>query len=122
MTEEAVTLIEKMKSEGIEYINLNIWDDFYDDNYVPDGKIQKTHAYIEDNNFTSDEEELLMFCFYGYLVENFKDELEGVKVIDGGDEVYFENITHKKLDGIMTRLESIELTFGGIPYNIYSES
>ncbi|MEK6828864.1 MAG: hypothetical protein AABY15_01970 [Nanoarchaeota archaeon] len=122
MTEEALALIEKMKSKGIESVSLNIWDDFYDDDYVPEGKIQKTHAYIESGDFSEDEKELLMLCFYGYLIEKFKDELQDVKIMDYGDEIHFEHLTHKKLDAIMMELEKIELTFGGIKYNIYSES
>lgn len=122
MNEEAKKLIEKMKSNNKTKIHLNIWDDFYEDDYVPEGEKQETHAYIEDYFFSDDEKELLMMCFHGYLVENFKEELDGVKVIDGGSEIYFENLTHRKLWDIMKKLEAIELTFGGIPYNIYSES
>jgi len=122
MNEKAINLIEKMKSNNKTSIHLNIWDDLYEDDYVPEGQKQETHAYIEDSFFSDDEKELLMMCFHGYLVETFKEELEGVKVIDGGYEIYFKDITHKKLDSIMRKLDSIELTFGGIPYNIYSES
>ena len=30
-----------------EKISVNIWDDYYDDGYVPEGKIQETYAYLE---------------------------------------------------------------------------
>jgi hypothetical protein len=30
-------------------INVNIWDDYHDDGYVPEGEIQETYAYIESD-------------------------------------------------------------------------
>ena len=34
--------------EQLEYIHINIWDDFYDDGYVPKGEKLETYIYIEN--------------------------------------------------------------------------
>lgn len=36
-------------------INVNIWDDFHDVGYAPDGEIQGTYAYVEDSNMADDD-------------------------------------------------------------------
>ena len=122
MIKEAQEVIERLNQMGIDSIPLNIWDDFYEDGYVPEGKKQETHAYIESSKISEDDKELLMEAFHGYLILHFTSELAGVTVGYGGDEIYFTNLTHKKLDAIMDRFDEVELTFGGIPYSIYSES
>ena len=33
----------------MEKISINIWDDYCDDGYVPEGKTQDTYAYIESD-------------------------------------------------------------------------
>jgi hypothetical protein len=35
--------------ETFERIPINIWDDFYDDGFVPEGKIQETFIYVEED-------------------------------------------------------------------------
>lgn len=35
-----------MKSNN-QTIGINIWDDYFEDGYVPEGEIQKTYAYVE---------------------------------------------------------------------------
>lgn len=34
----------------LEYIPINIWDDFYDDGYVPEGEKLETYIYVEDSD------------------------------------------------------------------------
>lgn len=122
MREDVYDTLGRLSEKGVESINLNIWDDFYDDDYVPEGKEQKTYAYIEDSDISEDDQEILMDAFHKYLLTNFKEELAGVTIGYGGDRIYFTHLTHNKLDSILKKLDGVELTFGGIPYNIYSES
>ena len=77
-------------------IPINIWDDFYDDGYCPEGEIVKTYAYVE--NYSMDEElkERALECFYNLL-----KQIDFMKVVDitfCGDRINFENISHKILD------------------------
>lgn len=101
-------------------IPINIWDDFWDDGYSPEGEIVKTHAYVE--NYSMDEElkERAMECFY-----NFLKQLDFMQVVDmrlSGDRIYFENISHKILDHLMTYLDVYELCVDEHVLSIYSES
>jgi len=39
----------------IKSIPVNIWDDYYDDGFIPKGEKQKTYIYIEDSNFLQED-------------------------------------------------------------------
>jgi hypothetical protein len=47
--------LEQIKKEdsfsfgNIDKINVNFWDDFHDDGYVPEGEVTESFAVIEDN-------------------------------------------------------------------------
>lgn len=36
-------------------IIINIWDDYYDDGYVPDGEKLETYIYVEDYDYSLEE-------------------------------------------------------------------
>lgn len=38
--------------EKIKSIPINIWDDYYDDGYVPEGEKQETYLYVEDSDLS----------------------------------------------------------------------
>lgn len=40
---------------SIETIHINIWDDYHDDGFVPEGETQETYAYVEGSDLTDDE-------------------------------------------------------------------
>lgn len=101
-------------------IPINIWDDFWDDGYCPDGEVVKTHAYVE--NYSMDEElkERAMECFYNYL--KTLDFMNEVTIRLSGDRIYFVNISHKILDNLMAYLDLVELVVDDNVLSIYSES
>ena len=41
--------------EKCDNICINIWDDFYEDGYVPEGEIQETYGYVEESTYSDDE-------------------------------------------------------------------
>jgi len=129
-------------------IPINIWDDFYDDGYVPEGKILETYAYVEDYDLPE------IYCkkVLDFLLEQINNfQLDGVKTwieyydskikyptmtkekceLLGIDydkihftrwEIRFENLTHKQLDNLIKYLDFANLKYNGVPLNIYSES
>ena len=135
----------------IKSIPINIWDDFYDDGYVPKGEVLETYCYVENDLPFVYRQKVLDF-FFEELEKIFKDpKLVDVKIwkdtfdskikyptmtpekCESADipydkfhfsrpEIRFQNLTHKKLDILMIVLNNMELKYQGIPLNIYSES
>lgn len=115
-------------------IDVNIWDDFYDDGHVPENDIQETYAYIEavhvGDLYVTLEKEDQKEIFLLIAKEIQKFSLNGFTmslVLEnrGGDKRWilkFKNLTHKNLDIIAPKLVSLKLKFKDIPLNIYSES
>jgi len=77
--------------EELEKISINIWDDFYDDDYVPKGKIQETFIYVEENISLVDKDDIMMYI-YPFLTEFFKHSVTKVKY--DGNKIWLLNITH----------------------------
>lgn len=128
--------------EKIERIPINIWDDYYEDGYVPEGKIQETYIYVEDSNISLlDQRESLSKLFL-YMNDNL--DLKGVEMtmrfFDSkmrypnlkGEEyesmhyqrwkIEIENLTHKRREKLMDELNAANLSYKDIPFDIYSES
>ncbi len=59
-------------------VNINIWDDFYDDGYVPAGKTQQTYVYVEEReyDFSEDLQDEIMKFFY--------EQIKSSKHLEGG--------------------------------------
>lgn len=58
-----------------EIISINIWDDYYEDEYVPAGEVQKTYIHVEDNNISLDKtreylEKVLDYVYSDVNLEN----------------------------------------------------
>jgi hypothetical protein len=136
---------------NLEKININIWDDFYDDGYIPEGKKQESYIYVEeyDNGITEEKKKECLEVLLRYINENLN--VSGVKIwmkyydsrikypkineIDNPQfmkehpnfhfcrwEIRIEDLTHERLDEWMEKLEDVSLSVDGIPFNIYSES
>lgn len=104
----------------LKSIPINIWDDYYDDGYVPDGKIQATYAYIEEYDVLTDEDkEPIIQVFYDYLKTL---NLEGVELNTDGCLVFFKHLTHRRREKLVEELEQSKLQHEGIPFGFYSES
>jgi hypothetical protein len=125
-------------------INVNIWDDFHDDGYVPDGETQETYAYIESNGEVEDVDcknvlELLktnieMLAKPEWNLVLYVDYYDSAKVypnLVGTEHAWclykrwqleMKNITHEALDYLVENLQKQQLKYNGIPLDIYSES
>lgn len=137
--------------ENLKEIHINIWDDFYDDGYIPEGKKQETYIYVEENekDITHENQKRCLDVLLKYINENLN--INGVKIwmeyydsrikypdINEVDnpvfmkqhpnfhfcrwEIKIEDLTHERLYEWMSKLEEANLSIDGIPFNIYSES
>ena len=68
-------------------IPFNIWDDYYDEDCVPEGEIQETRGYVEEyDKFTDEQKEAATQVIYNYLKTL---DLTGVEMQWDGPEIYF---------------------------------
>lgn len=133
----------KIKTMGnLEFIPINIWDDFWDDNYIPEGETQETYIYVEDSDLSHEIRYDALQVLMKYIAHNI--HLEGVRLelkfhdstleypnLVGTEhewclykrwEIKVENLTHKRLDVLVRELEAAKLELKGVPLLIYSES
>ena len=123
-------------------IPINIWDDFYDDGYVPEGEIQKTYIYVEDSELDLETRKNALEILLNHL--NTKVDLPGVKLwmefydskkkypkLIGTEyesflfqrwEIKVENLTHERLHRLVEELQEANLSLNGAEFIIYSES
>lgn len=130
------------KEENTPKININIWDDFYDDNFVPAGKIQDTFIYVDELDMSeTDKTEYLEFLF-NYIKYNMNTD--GIKIWMGyydskilypninvvehpnfhftRPEIRLENLTHKRLDEWIQHFNDKNVLYKGNKLHVYSES
>ena len=107
-------------------IDINIWDDFYDDGYVPEGEVTETFIYVEDGGIPVNKKKEYLEILLGYIKTNLN--IEGINLwmgnskYSGDPQIKLEGITHKRLHEWMDVLDEVKITGDGIPFNIYSES
>jgi len=108
-------------NKEIKEIHVNIWDDFYDDGHIPEGKIQESHIYVEekDSDISEDEKEEILMLLLGYIQNNIP--MEGVELTMNGD-IQIKHMTHVQLGNMMKIFDDVKFTYAGIPLSIYSES
>lgn len=123
-------------------IGINIWDDYYDDGYVPEGENQSTYAYVEAK--LSDED-----C--KNLLESFKLKLESLSSLDkeikltlnyydsaekypnlvGTEHAWclykrwqleFSHLTHELREQVVEDLKTWNFKYQGQDVEVYSES
>lgn len=126
----------------LEKIHINIWDDFYDDGYVPIGEKQETKIYIEESGIPFDKEKQYLEFLLDYINNNLNAGGVGLWMefyeckkkypnLIGTDaeslffdrwEIKIEGLTHERLSEWMMNLENSNISIDGIPFEIYSES
>lgn len=125
----------------IEYIPVNIWDDFYDDGYVPEGEKQETYAYVEDLTISKElQHQALCKLMYAiarlsgnspvtYKMFYYDSKVKYPDMVDVPGfplferwELRLENLTHAALSELLKDLDRAKLTVDEIPLKIYSES
>jgi hypothetical protein len=132
------------KTYTVTRIPINIWDDFYDDGYVPEGEFQSTYAYVEDTDIPEDSRKQFLDATFDYMKECLKLQEEGVEMemyfhdsfkenpsLVGTEhewclykrwQINFKHLTHKRLDKLIEELNSAKFEIEGVPFVFYSES
>ena len=64
--------------EKLEYIPINIWDDFYDDGYVPEGEKVETYIYVEDTDIPQEKRKEYLEVLLDYINKNLNTS--GIKL------------------------------------------
>lgn len=123
-------------------IPVNIWDDYYEDGYVPVGKKQETYIYVEDDKLPHDIRKMYLGVLLRYINDNFKkndvnfwlhfyDSAEKYPQLVGTEnefclfkryEIRVENLTHANKDELLNILQQSKLKIGDKPFRFYSES
>lgn len=129
--------------QNLQKIPINIWDDFYDDGYVPEGERLETYIYVEDSKISHEKRKECLEVLLDFINKNLNTE--GVKLwmefyesrkkypnlVGNPDaekmffdrwEIKIEGLTHKRLGDWMVILESSGIKVDDIPFLIYSES
>lgn len=128
--------------EKLEYIPINIWNDFYDDGYVPEGEKLETYIYVEDSDIPQEKRKEYLQVLLEYINKNLNSN--GIKLwmelyesrkkypnLIGTEyehmffdrwEIKLEGLTHERLHEWMKVLENVDIKVDDIPFHIYSES
>ena len=126
----------------IKRIPINIWDDYYEDDYIPKDKKQETYIYVEDTDISLEKRKECLMLLYEYMTS--KLDLRNIKMnlffcdskvkypkLIGPEyeylhfqrwEIRLENLTHKRRFKLVNELNNAKLSIDGIPFEIYSES
>lgn len=123
-------------------IHINIWDDYYEDDYIPEGEKQETYIYVENSDLSHDKQRECLQYLLDWMIVNVK--LEGVKMwlffyvskdkypnLVGTEhewclfdrwEIRIENLTHERRYELVEELEKADLHDDVIPFEIDSSS
>lgn len=126
-----------------DFIPINIWDDYYEDDYVPKDEIQNTYIYVEDKDLSLEFKKECLEVILNYIdkhiklkdvnmwLELFESKKKYPNLVGNPDtekmffdrwEIKVENMTHKQREVLVEMLNDAELSLNDIPFNIYSES
>jgi hypothetical protein len=123
-------------------IDINIWDDYYEDGFIPEGKFQETYIYIEEEDFSDeDNKECLsiilkyietkldlknvdIFLYYYDSRTLYPENIEKMheSLILKRWEIRLKHLTHKRKEQLMGELNRAGLFFKNSFLNFYSES
>ena len=123
-------------------ISVNIWDDYHDDGYVPEGKIQETYADIESDLAEQDCKNVLELIMQNIeqlakpewslkLYMNYYDSAKVYPNLVGTEhedclykrwQLEMKNISHEAREYLVEALQEQNLKYQETPLNIYSES
>lgn len=126
----------------MKQININIWDDYHDDGYVPEGEKQETYAYVEcDLNhddckkvlelIKKEIEQVAQPSLNLELSVEFYDSSKVYPNLVGTEHEYclykrwqleIKNLTHEAREELVEQFKQKKLSYSGIPIVVYSES
>ena len=137
--------VEMVKEKQIN-IPINIWDDYYEDDHIPEGQKQETYIYVEDSNLPMEFRKECLEYLLPIIRQNVGPEVRLFKKLYDSKlkypkltgeehehmhfarwEIRVENMTHKVRHELVKKLNSLNLSYNknfsyNIPFKIYSES
>ena len=122
----------------MEKIGINIWDDYYDDGYVPEGEIQETYIYVEEKISLNHQKNILENIL-SYIEDNniFPKIVDyEIKLYDSKEkypnlsddthykryELRLKNFTHELRHKVLKQLKKSKLKYKNKELLFYSES
>jgi len=129
--------------KNLKNIPINIWDDFYDDGYVPEGEKLETYIYVEDTDISQEKRKKYLETLLEYINKNLNTDgvklwlelyesrkkypnlvgnPEAEKMFFDRWEIKVEGLTHRRLHEWMKVLENVHIEADGLPFYIYSSS
>ncbi len=114
-------ILERKKPMCVGKIPFNIWDDYYDEDCIPEGEKQVTHGYVEllKDEITEEQRSEIVSLILDNLLTL---DLPSVDLENINNRIYFTNLTHKRRYKLIEELELLQLKYHGIPIEFYSES
>jgi hypothetical protein len=128
---------------SIEAIHVNIWDDYHDDGFVPEGEVQETYAYVEGGDLVDDDKRAVLLQLQ-QTVESIKVPESalvcGVEWYDSalvypslvGTEherhlykrwqLQLKHLPHSERESLVEVLGRLQLQYNGRTVVVYSES
>ena len=124
-------------------ININIWDDYYEDGFVPEGKNQETYAYVDNGDLSDDDQRDVLKLLQAHVMEmkqpgssiecnlNWYDSAQVYPALVGTEhewclykrwQLELKNIPHCERELIVAVMADLQLRYGDRPVLIYSES
>ena len=118
--------------------DINIWDDYYEDGYVPDGELQETYAYVETSKVKQDKQKVYLEELMRLIVDQkLLPETVEMTIVDydsatkypnliGTESAYllyrrwelrFKHLTHELRENLVEKLQKYSSRFV-----VYSES
>lgn len=109
-------------SPGLDCIPFNIWDDYSDFE-------GSTHGYVEEYDILSGEAKKAVCQLIADRVQSLAIAGLGVTVQEDRLNterttytVHFDGLTYNDLEVVVSHLQSLQLTYEGLPIRVYSES
>jgi hypothetical protein len=123
-------------------IGINIWNDFYEDEDVPEGEIQETYMYVEEHSLSEDTKKFILGWIFNKIeFDNLLDSSTQCKLFyfDSKEkypnlspenshlhftrwEIRFKNITHQQVKILVDKLNKLELKLNNEQIEFYSGS
>jgi hypothetical protein len=91
-------------------IHINLWDDYYEDGYIPEGEKQETHMYVEESKFPLIDEKKVLYKVLDFIKKNIPKSVEAKLKL----QIFSERYPNLKDSGMnlpdQWRIEFIGLT------------
>lgn len=103
-------------------IKINLWDDYYDDGYVPDGTVTESNLTIEDSK-VDDTDKFKIIRAIKEILSKDEKLINGMLLYVDNCRLRFYGITHKhRKEILLPFLQKIYLSYNGRKITFISES